>query len=85
MTQPARVERIRTHWIAAIPDMKAGSLRPREAQAMRLYADGNYPLKIGKILGITTNTAQVHLQRAKQRLGARSLVHAAVLFDRLMR
>ena len=72
-------------WIGQLVAARGGTLCPREIEAMRYYVNGYYPKKFGPLMGITTNTAQVHLQRAKIKLGARSLVQAAVLFDRQLR
>lgn len=63
-------------WIPAT----GASLSPREVQIISMYASGSSGPQIGVSFGISKFTVQQHLSRIRKKLGARSRVHAAVLW-----
>ena len=60
-----------------------GDLTPRQHQVMFFTARGLNGPEIGKRLGISPRTVEIHRGQAVRRLGARNSAHAAVLFDRM--
>lgn len=64
--------------LATLPEQTA-SISPRERQVLDLVADGLTTAEIGLELGISKRTAEWHLARVVNRLGARNRVQAVVL------
>jgi len=56
----------------------AAQLSPREAQALRLVAQGMANKQIGRALGITERTVKVHLGNAYRRIGVNDRTSAAM-------
>lgn len=66
-------------WVAGFY-MKVGSnLAPREAEVLRMIADGANSEEIGSFLGISRRTVDVYRTRVLARLNARSSAHAVSL------
>lgn len=55
-------------------------LSPRETEVLRLIARGAMPRDVAKRLDLSPNTVATHLTRIKVKLGAKSTIHAAVLW-----
>jgi DNA-binding NarL/FixJ family response regulator len=56
----------------------AAALSPREAEVLRLLAQGLTNPEIGRLLGISSNTAKFHVAAILAKLGARTRTEAAV-------
>jgi len=56
-----------------------GRLSPRERDCLRMQARGSKVDEIGESLGITETTVRRHLDRAQERLSARTRAHAVAL------
>ena len=67
---PAPVEQT-TEWSAV--------LTPREAEVLRLGADGATSEEIASALHLTEHTVKSHLKRIQGKLGARNRTHAVAL------
>ncbi len=57
-------------------------LTPRESEIMVAITIGASGPQIAARLGISPRTVEAHRRAAITKLGAKNLVHAAVLFDR---
>lgn len=60
-------------------------LSDREKEVMLNYCKGVKPKAIGRLLEISEHTVKVHMQNAKGKLGAGTMIEAAILFDRVAR
>lgn len=60
------------------PGLRGISLSPRELECLEWAAQGKTAWEIGCILGISRNTAASYLNGAKEKLGVRTLVQAAM-------
>jgi DNA-binding NarL/FixJ family response regulator len=69
----------------AAPSLDRVQLTPRQTQIMGMVAAGFSASEIAKLLGTSSRTVEHHRSAAVESLGARSLPHAAVLFDRATR
>ena len=56
------------------------SLSPRQASVMKMICSGHSLAEIGERLSISPYTVAAHLQRAKAKLGARTMAQAAVMW-----
>jgi DNA-binding NarL/FixJ family response regulator len=54
-------------------------LTPREIQVLTLVAQGNAYAHIAHQLSISEDTAKVHIEKARWKLGAKNRTHAAVI------
>lgn len=54
-------------------------LTTREVDVLRLAAAGRRAEQIGKTLGLSSRTVEVHFQKARAKLGATNTTHAVVL------
>lgn len=57
-------------------------LAPTETKVADLLVEGYGPQAIGQRLGVATSTASTHIGRIRSKLGARSTIHAAVIWAR---
>ena len=64
-------------------DRVSGSLTAREADVLRLLADGRSHKQVGGRLGISAETARTHLRKACDRLGAATRTEAVARAIRL--
>ncbi|MBR1160568.1 LuxR family transcriptional regulator [Bradyrhizobium elkanii] len=62
------------------PSDRRPSLSPREVECLEWVSRGKSSWEIGKILGISRYTAASYLNSAKEKLGVRTVVQAAVQF-----
>lgn len=60
-------------------------LTDQQARVMHLMTDGLTAKEVGKKLGISHRTVEIHVERAITALGAHNRVHAVVLWDRHQR
>lgn len=60
-------------------------LTPMRCEVLRRVALGESAKEIGAALGRSHKTVEVHFERIKQKMGARSLLHAALMWDRHFR
>jgi two-component system response regulator FixJ len=60
--------------------MNMTPLTPRETQVMALVCQGFDARIIGQTLCISSRTVEIHRASAIRRMGARNVVHAAVMF-----
>lgn len=67
----------------AARDRTSGSLTAREADVLRLLADGRSHEQVGRRLGISAETARTHLRKACGRLGAATRTEAVARAIRL--
>jgi DNA-binding NarL/FixJ family response regulator/signal transduction histidine kinase len=58
---------------------RLSGLTPREAQVLRLIAEGYSNEEIAELLGIAESTAKTHVKRALAKIGARDRAQAVVL------
>jgi DNA-binding NarL/FixJ family response regulator len=58
------------------------SLPPQQKKIIGMLADGWMPVQIAKTLNLKGSTVSTHITRLKKRLGARSTIHAAVMWVR---
>lgn len=58
------------------------SLSPQQREVIELIANGMMPAEVAAHLGLSANTVSTHLTRVKQRLEAKSTIHAAVIWAR---
>lgn len=58
------------------------SLTTREHQVMQHVCEGLTAQGIGERMHLSSRTVEIHRSNAIRKLGARNLVHAAVLFTR---
>ena len=65
--------------------MKGDPLSPKEEETCKLLVDGIKPEQIAGRMGCGMWTVRTHIYRARQKLGAGSLLRLAVLFDRTRR
>ena len=63
----------------AEPTQWALALTPREAEVLRLAADGATSEEIAAMLFLTEHTVKSHLKRIQGKLGARNRTHAVAL------
>lgn len=61
--------------------MSAPKLSERELTVLRMLANGSGYPEISSRLFVTSGTVSKHVQRAKAKLGARTLAHAVHLAD----
>ncbi|WP_050418931.1 LuxR family transcriptional regulator [Bradyrhizobium tropiciagri] len=61
-------------------NLESVSLSPRECECLEWASQGKSAWEIGLILGISRNTAAYYLNNAKQKLGVRTVVQAAMRF-----
>ena len=54
-------------------------LTRREIEVLYWVAQGRSASEIGRILGISERTVEVHVSRAIRKLGARNRTHAAII------
>jgi len=72
--------------VAEKPHVAPGTaLTKRERAVLEMTTDGMRSVSIGEALGISARTVEHHRANAIVRLGARNIVHAAVIFDRAER
>lgn len=57
-------------------------LTPTQCEVMRRVVDGEKAKEIGDALCRSHKTVEVHFERAKEKMGARSILHAAVMWAR---
>lgn len=57
-------------------------LSPRERSALELFAQGNTAKEIGRQLGVSHKTIQVHATSVRAKLGVRSIAHATAMWAR---
>jgi two-component system nitrate/nitrite response regulator NarL len=60
-------------------------LTTRETEVMQGVCDGLTNREIGKKLGLSHRTVEIHRNSAIRALGGKNGAHAAVLFDRMVR
>jgi LuxR family transcriptional regulator, activator of conjugal transfer of Ti plasmids len=60
------------------PKVKRLPLSPREFECLEWASQGKSAWEIGRILGISRNTAAYYLNNAKEKLGVRTVVQAAM-------
>jgi DNA-binding NarL/FixJ family response regulator len=58
---------------------RLGELTEREAQVLRLIADGHSNVEIGELLHIAESTAKTHVKRILAKIGARDRAQAVVI------
>lgn len=51
-------------------------LTPRQVEVLRLMAEGLTNAQIARRLGVTPNTARIHVENVRQRLGATTRIEA---------
>lgn len=61
------------------------TLSPQQVEIVKLYAEGNTLNGIAVHLGQTYSSTREQMRRIREKLGARSNDHAAVLFNRLVK
>lgn len=57
-------------------------LTPTQEKIMKYLATGHTPCEIAEHMERSVNTISTHLKRVKERMGARSTIHAAILWAR---
>jgi len=65
----------------AVPDEQGRRLSPRERQVITLVASGLTTREIGLVLGVRPCTVDAFVRNAKEKLHARTRIHAFVLAD----
>jgi len=69
--------------LGELPEKEASNLTARELEAMRWTMEGKTAWEVGRILGISEQTAARHLSNATQKLGCNNKMHAVVKALRL--
>ena len=64
---------------AAAERLARYQLTPRETEVLRWIAAGKSNAEIGAILGVTTGTAKIHVERILTKLGVENRTAAAAL------
>lgn len=73
-------------WVGHVPRRAYGRpLSPRQAEVAALLSEGYRGSEIARIMGLSLKTVENHILWVRLKLGARSHIHAAVLYDRLVR
>jgi len=57
-------------------------LTPTQLKIMKFLSTGYQPCEIAREMGKAESTIATHLKRVRVRLGARSTIHAAILWAR---
>ena len=70
-------------WIADME--RVARLTPREYEILRLLADGLTSNEAADALNLSRHTVRTHVQNAKERLGVRTVTHAAAIVARAAR
>lgn len=65
--------------------MRGDPLSPGEEKTAELLADGCKTEQIAARLGVSQRTVRTFIYRAREKLGADSMLRLAVLYDRLKR
>lgn len=72
----------RTMVSASRPVRSVNDLSRTQKDILGLLASGMMPTEIAAQLGVAVNTVSTHIKRIKARLGAKSTIHAAVMWAR---
>jgi DNA-binding CsgD family transcriptional regulator len=67
--------------VVPVPE-RISSLSPTQKEILELIASGFMPVEICSQLGIAPTTVSTHLKRIKAKIGAKSTIHAAVMWAR---